>query len=206
MGVERLALSGGVGLDCCVAGLVWPSAALADRLDLILAALVAAVALTIEPARLRETAGAWQTYRGPRLTGSSWSLGRWRKVSCSAIGPLDQHCLRGPGVDRPTWQTVDQEPVADDIVPLGDRADDLDHDLSGMIAVLARSRISSVQLLEQSLLWLVELLPQSQFCGYAPGSARQARRASRSAAGLLSCVVGAPGLHAAHGTALNAVP
>ncbi len=105
----------------------------------------------------------------------------------------DQHCLRGPGVDRPTWQTVDQEPVADDIVPLGDRADDLDHDLSAMIAVLARSRISSVQLLEQSLLWLVELLPQSQFCGYAPGSARQARRASQSAAGLLSCVVGAPG-------------
>jgi predicted Na+-dependent transporter len=60
MGVERVALSGGVGLDCCVAGLVWPSAALADRLDLILAALVAAVALTIEPARLRETAGAWR--------------------------------------------------------------------------------------------------------------------------------------------------
>lgn len=112
---SAFALSGGVGLDCCVAGLVWPSAALADRLDLILAALVAAVALTIEPARLRETAGAWQTYRGPRLTGSSWSLGRWRKVSCSAIGPLAINTVcavpgwiaqRGRQLIRSPWPTT----------------------------------------------------------------------------------------------------
>jgi predicted Na+-dependent transporter len=41
------------------AGLVWPSAALADRSDLILAALVLAVALTIDTARLRDAAAAW---------------------------------------------------------------------------------------------------------------------------------------------------
>jgi predicted Na+-dependent transporter len=43
-----------------VAGLLWPSAALADRSDLILAALVLAVAVTIDPARLRAAAGAWR--------------------------------------------------------------------------------------------------------------------------------------------------
>ena len=43
-----------------VVGLLWPSAALADRSDLILAALVLAVALTIDPVRLREAAGAWR--------------------------------------------------------------------------------------------------------------------------------------------------
>jgi predicted Na+-dependent transporter len=43
-----------------VAGLLWPSAALADRSDLILAALVLTVAVTIDPARLRDAAGAWR--------------------------------------------------------------------------------------------------------------------------------------------------
>lgn len=41
-----------------VAGLVAPSPALADRADLILAALVLAVALTIDPVRIRDALGA----------------------------------------------------------------------------------------------------------------------------------------------------
>jgi predicted Na+-dependent transporter len=50
-----------------VDGLVWPSAALADRSDLVLAALVLAVALTIDPARLCEAAAAWQMVAGAAL-------------------------------------------------------------------------------------------------------------------------------------------
>jgi bile acid:Na+ symporter, BASS family len=42
------------------AGLLWPSPALADRSDLILAALVLAVALTIDPRRFRTAARAWR--------------------------------------------------------------------------------------------------------------------------------------------------
>jgi predicted Na+-dependent transporter len=42
------------------AGVLWPSEAVADRSDLILAALVAAVALTIEPARLRAAKSQWR--------------------------------------------------------------------------------------------------------------------------------------------------
>jgi hypothetical protein len=41
-------------------GVLSPSAALADRSDLILAALVLAVAVTIDPARLPEAMGAWR--------------------------------------------------------------------------------------------------------------------------------------------------
>jgi bile acid:Na+ symporter, BASS family len=50
-----------------LAGLVWPSATLAERSDLILAALVLAVALTIDPARLREARGAWRVVAAAAL-------------------------------------------------------------------------------------------------------------------------------------------
>jgi predicted Na+-dependent transporter len=49
-----------------VAGLLWPSADLADRSDLI-AALVLAVALTIDPARLRVAARSWRMVAAPAL-------------------------------------------------------------------------------------------------------------------------------------------
>jgi predicted Na+-dependent transporter len=48
-------------LVAAVVGLVAPSPSLADRADLILAALVLAVALTIEPRRVRAAFAHWQT-------------------------------------------------------------------------------------------------------------------------------------------------
>jgi predicted Na+-dependent transporter len=42
------------------AGLAWPSGAVADRSDVILAVLVLAVAVTIDPARLTEARSAWR--------------------------------------------------------------------------------------------------------------------------------------------------
>jgi hypothetical protein len=42
------------------AGLAWPSGAVADRSDVILAVLILAVAVTIDPARLSEARSGWR--------------------------------------------------------------------------------------------------------------------------------------------------